>query len=253
MKKAYIITSAIELNNIHPLTYNPKRTCFSTADRLQHTIMTITSMDLLSDNETTLYLLDMSDNWQEYYHLFSYQKNLKFISVKEHLPEIYNTVTTHANKSHCETLLLSTFMRVFREELAQYDYTFKITGRYFLDSTFDTSIFNEHNTDKIFYKKPLKFQWNDSWNYDQVDLRKEQKDNTLRQYCSVAFGWGKQHQDHFLDLFTGIAAMLSQPHMVHMDIETFGYYFTRPFADSIIETDWIVYGWDGCNGKFMRY
>jgi hypothetical protein len=253
MKKAYIITSAIDIDNSYPLTYSPVRSFFTAEDRLSHTIMTIASLDMHSDDETTLYLLDMSRDWEKYQNIFLYQKNLKFVSIRDKFPEIYRTITTHPNKSYCECLLLSTFMQLYRTELDQYDFLIKMSGRYFLDSSFDTSIFNVYNKDKIFYKKPREYNWQDAWEYNMVDRRVEQSNNCLRQYCSVAFGWGRSHSPKFLDIFTGIAAMLSQPSHAHYDIETLGYYFTRPFSDNIIETDWIVYGWQGTNGQFMRY
>lgn len=253
MKKAYIITSAIALANGPPLTYSNNRTCFTTEDRLRHTIATIATMDMVSDNETTLYLLDMSDEWEQFKVFFDYQTNLKFISVKDEFPDIYNTVISHPNKSHCECLLLSTFMREKRQELLEYDYLIKMTGRYFIDGSFDPTIFDEYNVNKIFYKTALQFEWNDIWQYQLVDRRAIQGDNTLRQYSSVIFGWGKHHYDHFLDLFTGMAAILAHPDRMFFDIETLGYMFTRQFDADIIEVPWVVYGWDATNGRFLRY
>ena len=253
MKKAFIITSAIEVNNDFPLTYSSKRSHFNTDERLRQTIVSVAALDLLGKTDTTIYLLDVSTNWSTFAELFRYQANLKFISVAEQFPEIHQQATTHPNKSYCESLIMSTFMRKFATELKEYDFVFKLSGRYFVDGSFDPSICNEQNLDKIFYKRPLEFQWRDEWNYHIVDRRKEQGTNTLRQYCSVLFGWGREHHNHFLDIFTGMTSMLNQPSMMHLDIETLGYFLTRPFADKIIETTWIVYGWDGASGKFWRY
>ena len=252
MKKAFIITSAIEVDNKFPLTYSDKRSHFSTEERLRQTIMSIAFLDLQKD-DITIYLLDCSNDWQKYRDLFYYQRNLKFISVKEHFPEIQKLATTHPNKSYCECLIMSNFLRTWKKELLEYDFIFKLSGRYFLDSSFDISICNEQNRDKIFYKKPLEFEWRDEWNYGLVDRRKEQNTNTLRQYVSILFGWSRTHLDHFLDMFTGMACLLNQPSYSHLDIETLGYYFTRPFEQNIIENNWMVYGWDGASGKFWRY
>lgn len=253
MKKAFIVTSAIEINNDFPLTYSKKRSHFDTDERLRQTIVSIATLDLLGDSDTTIYLLDVSTNWQTFEQLFQYQRNLKFISVKEHLPDIHTEATTHPNKSYCESIIMSNFLRKFKQELKEFDYIFKLSGRYFVDKSFDITICNEDNLDKIFYKRPLEFQWRDEWNYHIVDRRQQQGTNTLRQYCSVLFGWGKDHYDHFLDIFTGMASMLKQPSMIHLDIETLGYFLTRPFEKQVIETSWIVYGWDGATGKFWRY
>ena len=253
MKKAFIVTSAIDVDNSYPLTYNPVRSYFSNEERLRQTISTVAALDLRSDPDTTIYILDISENWITYKVFFLYQKNLKFISIRDQFPEIVETVTTHPNKSHCECLIMSNFLRKYKEELDQFDYTIKLSGRYFIDGSFDVDIFNKYNTDKIFYKEPHVWEWNDSWNYGLVDYREQQGDNTLRQYCSVLYGWGRKHNTTFLDILTASSTMLGQASMSHMDIETLSYYFTRPYEKDIIETDWIVYGWDGASGQFKRY
>ena len=252
MKKAFIITSAIEVDNNFPLTYSDKRSHFSNEERLRQTIMSIAFVDRLRD-DITIYLLDTSKDWTKFRDLFRYQRNLKFISVAEEFPDIHEKVTTHPNKSYCECLMMSHFLRKYKMEFMQYDFVFKLSGRYFLDGSFDIGICSEENSNKIFYKRPLEFEWRDEWNYNLVDRRKEQGTNTLRQYVSILFGWTKPHYDHFLDMFTGMSCLLNQPSYSHLDIETLGYYFTRPFEQDIIENEWIVYGWDGASGKFWRY
>lgn len=252
MKKAFIITSAIEVDNNFPLTYSDKRSFFSNEERLRQTIMSIAFVDRLRE-DITIYLLDTSRDWSKFRDLFRYQRNLKFISVADEFPDIHEKVTTHPNKSYCECLMMSHFLRKYKTEFDQYDFVFKLSGRYFLDSSFDIGICRQENADKIFYKRPLEFEWRDEWNYRLVDRRKEQGTNTLRQYVSILFGWTKPHYNHFLDMFTGMACLLNQPSYSHLDIETLGYYFTRPFEKDIIENEWIVYGWDGASGKFWRY
>lgn len=252
MKKAFIITSAIEVDNNFPLTYSDKRSHFGNEERLRQTIMSIAFVDRLRD-DITIYLLDTSKDWTKFRDLFRYQRNLKFISVAEEFPDIHEKVTTHPNKSYCECLMMSHFLRKYKMEFMQYDFVFKLSGRYFLDGSFDIGICSDATSNKIFYKRPLEFEWRDEWNYNLVDRRKEQGTNTLRQYVSILFGWTKPHYDHFLDMFTGMACLLNQPSYSHLDIETLGYYFTRPFEQDIIENEWIVYGWDGASGKFWRY
>ena len=253
MKKAFIVTSAIEVDNSNSLTYSKTRSYFSNEERLRQTIATVASLDQATDENTTIYLLDISDDWKKYKDALAYQTNLKFISIKEQFPQIYKTVKTHPQKSHCECLMLSTFMAAYKDELSQYDFQFKFSGRYFLDKSFDISVFNDAVKGKIFYKKPLQWEWQDHWGYSMVDRRKQQGDNKVRQYCSVLFGWSKEYQSKFLDMFNSIALMLSQPALHHYDVETLGYYFTRQYTQDIIETNWLVYGWTGANGQFVRY
>jgi hypothetical protein len=245
MKQAYIVTSAIEAGN-SPLTYSPIRSAFSAEERLRQTVMTIASLDQASDSETTIYLLDMSDNWTTYRDFFGYQRNLKFVSVKEEFPEIFQEVTTHANKSRCETLATRRFLETYRTELEAFDVFVKVSGRYFIDGSFDPSVLS---SDKIFFKTPTEFDWQDWWGYDDVKLS---DDNKLRQYCSVLFAWGNDHYDAMLNLYIKMSEDLSQPNKQHYDIETLLYFYTQPYTKDIIETNWTVYGWLAPTGQFVR-
>ena len=253
MKTAFIITSTINADNKFPLTYSPTRSYFSAEERLRQTIFTVNSIDQATNrDDTVIYLVDSSPDWGNYIRSFLHQPNLKFISFDFDHPEINQIVNTHPNKTRCESLIMSTILNRFKKELEEFDYVFKVSGRYFVDSSFDINIL-ENNPDKIFYKKYSEHDWQDHWGYDMVDRRSIQGDNKLRQYCSVLFGWGKKYQTQFADMYTTMASMLSQSHMHQYDIETLGYYFTRPYEADIIETDWIVNGWHGADGKYVRY
>ena len=253
MKKAFIITSAIDVDNNYPLTYSKTRSIFSSEDRIKHTIFTINSLDMACDNDATLFLVDISDNYQQYRDILRFQTNLVYVSVKEEFPEIYNEVRMHPNKSYCETVILLSFIKKYKLELETYDYIFKVSGRYFVDNKFDVSIFNEFNQGKFFFKKPLSFEWNENWNYQMVDRRQIQGNNRLHQYSSVLYGFSSYQLNRMLDIYHVIAVFTSHPATMSYDVETLLYYFTRPYSDSIIETDWIVYGWDGTSGNFLRY
>lgn len=253
MKKAIIVLSIIDPDNNFPLSYKPHRTVFSPREREMQTIMTIASIDQVADSDTDIYFLEISDDCDQYRSRFEYQKNLKFIPVKKLFPEVQAIVKTHPNKSFCEALVLSTFMKEYKQELLKYDYLFKLSGRYFFDSSFDLSLCTPYNKDKMFFKEFLSFEWCNHWNYEMVDRRSIQGDNCLRQYVTTVFGWGNENFDKFLDLFYVLTAILRQPHMQHFDIETLLYYFTRPYEDKIIETKWTMYGWQGGDGRFIRY
>lgn len=245
MKKAYIVTSAIETST-SPLTYSPVRSVFSTEERLRHTVMTVASLDKVCDTDSVIYFLELSDNYSKYAEFFKYQSNLKFISVKEEFPEIYNEVTTHANKSRCETLLTYKFLETYKEELKSYDLFVKLCGRYFLDRTFEPSALTDT---KIYFKKPRYFAWQDWWGYDAVKIN---DGKTLGQYCSVIFGWGNIHFNKMVSLYKKMSDVLADPKMQHYDIETLLYFYTRQFKEDIIETDWQVYGWLAPTGEFVK-
>lgn len=254
MKHAYIVTSMIQPRTDIPLTYSPIRSYFNADDRLKHTIMTIASLDSLTDKRSSIiYLLELSEHTNAYQTYFGYQSNLKFINVKEEFPEIYREITSHANKSRCETLLMSYFLKKYEQELSDCEFITKVSGRYFLDGSFDTSIFSPENSNKLFFKSPLAYEWKDEWGYDFVDLRSKTGDNLLRQYSSVVFTWTKPYYTKILTMYDTMADLLSRPTMQHYDIETLLYFLTREYSDDIIETDWIVYGWIGPTGQFTRY
>lgn len=253
MKKAFVVTSIIDLTNDKPLTYSPIRTVFSAEDRLRHTVFTLNTIDLIDIDNSTIFLVDSSDNWENYFHILCYQKNLVFVSVKNEFPEVYETIRTYPNKSHGEALIMTKFFEKYAEQLADYDYVIKLCGRYFTNSSVDISIFNEQNQDKVFFKKPLVFEWNDNWAFDLVDRRQIQQDNTLRQYCSVMYGWGRDKHREMIDVHLKIREMTGRSEGMSYDMETLLYFYTRSVESSIIETDWIVFGWDATSGRFMRY
>ena len=87
MKKAFLITSVIDIDTSAPLTYSNIRSVFDKEERLRQTIFSVTSLDLVSDNDCTFFLIDLSDNNENYENTFSFQKNLKYISViiKQHI------------------------------------------------------------------------------------------------------------------------------------------------------------------------
>lgn len=253
MKKAIIITSAIEVNNDYPLTYSNVRSFFNTEERLRQTVATIAGLDAALDNDTTMYLVDISENSSHYGSLFYYQsKNLKYISVKEQMSDIWKDVTTHKNKSYCEQLIIFKFIETYKEELEQYDFYMKLSGRYLIDGNFKINFFDTVSPG-FYFKPPLKFDWNDSWGYSLVDRRHIQGDNKLYQYCSVIYGWSKEFMDQYRDISRVIIEYCSHPSGMSYDVETLLYFFTRQFENYITETPWIIYGWDGTSGRFLRY
>jgi hypothetical protein len=56
-----------------------------------------------------------------------------------------------------------------------------------------------------------------------------------------------------IDINEASMQFMNSEEMKHYDIETLSYYLTRPYEKQVIETDWIVSGWDGVSGKYMHY
>lgn len=248
--KLFIIGSSIQTRNA-PLTYSKVRTIFSKEERLRQTIFTVNSITNAFP-ESRIVLLDSSDEVEDIRNQMRYFNNVEFIALKDLSGEAHDIVNNHKNKSLCESLLLNTYYTQYKKYIKQFDYVIKACGRYFYFNMFN-DLFTEENKDKIFFKKPLQFEWDDSWKYDFIDLRAYQNDNFIRQYCTVLYGFGSSQLYKFIDINEAIVHLLSYPQMSHFDVETLSYYLTRPFESQIIETDWLVCGWDGTSGRFMLY
>ncbi len=247
--KLFIIPSTIQPREGR-FTYANTRSVFSTEERLRQTIFTVNSIQNAYPDSHVI-LLDSSDNYQQFKIDLRHIPNLELVAVKELSPENAEVINTHPNKSLCECLMMNTFYTKFKKQIKEYDYIIKTCGRYFYFNF--TDYFTEENKDKIFFKRPLNFNWNEGWNYHFVDRRQEQNNNKLHQYCTVLFAFGSVHLEKFMDINESVIHFLKQPSMSHYDIETLSYYLTRPYEKHIIEVDWKVSGWDGTSGRFMYY
>ena len=250
MNKLFVVGSSIQTKNA-PLTYSKVRTVFSNEERFRQTIFTVNSIRAAFPT-SKIVLVDSSEEYKEYQDTFRFFKNTEFIPLKELDQTAFETVNTHPNKSLCESLLLNTFYRKFKKEIKEYDYVIKACGRYFYFD-FDSSLFNVENLHKIFFKRPLNFEWDDSWNYSFIDRRAEQNNNRIHQYCTVLYAFGSSQLEKMIDINEAATHLLNKTPMRHYDIETLSYYLTRPYEKDIIETDWRVCGWDGTSARFMYY
>lgn len=250
MNKLFVVGSSIQTREA-PLTYSAVRTVFSKEERFRQSIFTVNSIRNAFPDAKIVFV-DSSNDYFEYQNLFRYFKNTEFIPLKEINPAAFDIVNTHPNKSLCESLLLNSFYKAFRKEILQYDFVIKGCGRYF-HFDFDSSLFTVENLHKLFFKKPLNFEWQDRWRYHFVDRRKEQNNNRLHQYCTVLYAFGASQLDKMIDINEATIHLLKQKAMAHYDIETLSYYLTRPYEKDVIETDWKVCGWDGTSARFMYY
>ncbi len=249
MKTAFVITSAIDVDNAYPLTYSAIRSYFGAEDRLKQTLHTIECLNKVSNQDTVIYLLDSSVN-DNFKTTINFQPNLKFISVRDIFPHIHQEVTTHPHKTRCECLILSEFMKAYSDDLNQFDQIFKISGRYFFDSTF---ILPNAPHESILFKIPQCYEWQDQWDLHYLDLRSDQGDNTIRQYPTTLIGWSTKHNAIFKDLFNCIAETVIEPGKQTSDMETLIYFFTRQYKEYIIESNWTIFGWNGVSGQFITY
>ena len=247
MRKLIVVGSSINPSSTR-LTYSEKRTFFSPEERFRQSFFTLNSLrNCFPDSK--IVFVDSSENYAEYLHLFAMFKDVEFIPLKELSYDAFLMANNNTNKSACESALLNAYYLQYKKQILEYDVLIKTTGRYFYFDVNDASITH----DEIYFKKPLNFEWNDSWRYEWIDKRKEQNNNKIYQYCTVMYAFGTKHLDKFIDMNEAAIHLLNQNPMHHYDIETLSYYFTRPFKDLITEVDWKVSGWDGVSGRLMYY
>jgi hypothetical protein len=254
MKKTVIITSCIEVDNNYPLTYSKIRSFFTTQDRYNQTIKTLFNLVENFDKETCFYLVDASPEFLINSSDFEFVPNFKFVSVKLEFPQILKTVTTHPNKSHCEQLLLYTFLEHYKGEILDSDYFFKVSGRYQIDKNyFNINYFNNQTHKGFYFKEPLEWDWEDSWGYEKVDLRQEQGNNKLYQYCTVAYGWSRTYLDTKIEIAKEISKICSSIEGLKYDVETLIYFLTRKHKSNITHMPWLVVGNQGTYGTFAHF
>lgn len=250
MNNLVIVTSSIQVKP-GKFTYSQTRSKFDSDERFRQTIGTVSAIKA-SLPKSKVVIVDSSEVYSEYQTTFGYMDNVEFIPLKELSSEAYELSNSHINKSLCESILLQAYYTQYKKYIKQFDFVIKICGRY-LFFGLDTSVFNEQNKDKIFFKKPIQFEWSDGWRYDFVDRRHLQNDNKLNQYCTVLYAYGANNLERFMDINEANVHLLNRNNMVHFDLETLMYYYTRPFQSDVIETDWKVSGWGGTSGRFMYY
>ena len=250
MSKCFYVTSCIDVESETPFTYSSQRSFFSNEERFRQTIFTVNSIKCLCP-DAYVYVVDTSKPNETYEKILESYVGVQYIPMIEYLNETeYKTITEGNHKSIGEITLLQSFIKNFKFELQEYDHLFKVSGRYFLDNTFDSKKFKHK---KIYFKSPLAFRWKDTWNYSMVDRREEQGNDLLYQYCSVFYGYHSSYLDYFEDLYKNILEIIQDPDKKHYDIETLVYFLTRKDKKSIIEDNILVTGWDGSFGTFFRY
>jgi len=252
MKKVFIVVSSIEADNKFPFNFGDKRTNFTAEERFRQTIFTLHSIRSFYPHDDII-VLDTSKNLNtEYIEKMSYF-NVKHISFKDVDPVSHEIVTTHPSINFCECYMLSCFLRAHQSVLKKYDYIIKATARYVYSQFED--LFNEKNLNCIFFKKPFGFEWNDNWGYKMIDRRSIQNNNLLYQYSTVLYAFGSTQLNTMVDIFDAHnhVVQMTLPLNINYDIESLSYYLTRPFEDSIIETNWKIMGFEGVHGTLMYY
>lgn len=248
MKECFVVTSSIQTSNI-PLTYSSNRSAFSSNERYRQTIYTINSI-ISQKPEATIYIFDSSYEYSEYAKFFSYFPRVTFIPLKEISEKNQKLVNTHRHKSYCECLLLDTFFDYFKQDLKEFDFFYKATGRYVYE-------FNNYpvSTEKIYFKYPNEFPWEDSWNeyFKLVDYRAAERHNVFKQYCTVLYGFGNCNIKLMQDYWKSVLEIVTKEDHIQYDVECLMYHLTRPQKNLIEHAEWVVTGFEGASGRLLRY
>jgi hypothetical protein len=132
--------------------------------------------------------------------------NFRYISIQELDPETNEICRTHPAKGYCEALCTEVFLKNYIDELREYDYIVKISGRYFYTS-FDATMLNEQNKNSFLNKYIRVWDWQPHWNYPEELNRngymhwapsqtyavgQGQIDNYYRTYFNIA-DWYRQN------------------------------------------------------------
>jgi len=250
MKKCFIVTSAIGIENNAPLlTSRPvRRTAFSQEERFRQTQYSINSINAVAPG-SQIYLFDISKNHEMYKKDLAYKANVEYISCEELAPGVAEMCRTNPTKGLCEASSMIVFLKNYLDKVKQFDYMVKLSGRYFYVD-FSLDYFNEQNRANYLFKQLRIFPWNDAWGYPKEMAVNNQMWWTPTQTYAV----GHDLYDHFYAglqqfppfYFEGgdkVAFIDYEALMFHLIVKH------RPF----IQTSWICGGWGSSEGDYGEW
>lgn len=248
MKTCFILTSSIDISE-KPLSYSPTRSVFSKEERFRQTMYSVSSIKS-NYPDAKIFMVDSSKNYHEYEYFFSSYFGIEYYPLEKYFPHLNYIVNNHAHKSYCESLKLRTFMREKYSDLLKYDLIFKACGRYVYE--INTKPINPL---KFYFKHPTVSVWQDSYNelFSMVDRRSIENDNYIRQYSTILYAYGSFYLKKMINLYENIIKVTSTNNMYQYDTELLHYFYSREFEKDVIETDWVVSGYQAPSGTFVRY
>lgn len=250
MKLAFFISSAINLDSTvnQGFSYSNKRTQFNSDERLRQTQFTINSINLVCP-DSTIYLFDSSTNAEEYSNKLSYVRNLKFIPLIKLDKDTATITRSHPTKGYCEALGTELFLKNYIEELSEYDFITKVSGRYYYAS-FDNKFFNQENKNSYLVKQIKNWDWNENWQYPNF-LNINGK---LFWSATQTYAIGKNQIQNFYNNFSKITNYYrdNEQNSNHIDFECLMYYFVLR-NQNLVEIPWSVGGWTSAKGDFIQW
>lgn len=245
---AFVVSSTIDTNQGQGqnFPYSLNRSCFVPEERLQQTRGTLNALNLISA-DSPIYVLETSKHAEQYGKELSYVPGLRFVNINSIDPAVGEIGRNHPSKGFCEASASVLFLNQYYEELKQYDYIVKITGRYFF-SSFNKNIFNAENKDKYIVGKIRQFSWNADWNYPNF----LNKNNKLFWMPTWAYGLGTDCLDQFKSGYQKIINFYQENPILapYMDLECLFYEYIVN-NNKCVDAPWIINGWNGVSGKFF--
>jgi len=247
MKLAFYISSVINVDSTNGFGHTPVRSAFSAEERFRQTQFTIASIRLLFP-ESKIFLFEIGHNVDKIRNDLNYVSNLEVVSAEELDPVVTHLCRTNTSKGTCETAATILFLKHYINELKEYDYFIKVSGRYFYTDV-DTSVLNQENTNKYISKYTKVWDWLEWWGYP--DLLKN--NGKLFWTPSTSYAVGRELLDDFNQSLTVMYEYyINNPELAKIiDFECLLYHFVIQ-NKPCVEVSWILGGWGGQSGQFSE-
>lgn len=244
-KICFIITSSIEVDNNYPIDiWDPnegRRSDFDSEERYRQLIYTLCNLRLI-DKTATYYIAETSIDYEKYYNieeLFMHvgQENTKIVfwPLGKYNQEALRIANTNNNKSYCEGVLLYNFIKENREELLQYDFIIKVSGRY----VYEFNI-NDLKKDKLMFRYARSFV---------------SSGNTRYLYPCTIYAFDTKFTDRVINILEKINNNLGENDetYLHNSMETLLYEYTREYEEDLENMEAITRGFAGITKSYLWF
>lgn len=248
MKQVFYITSSICIDNTIAFDYGYKtpRSAFSDLERFRQTIYTITSINLVAPN-SVIYLVDNSENIEQFYNILQQFHNLHIVEVNTLDPVLAAKSRTTNSKGYGEALLTNFFLKNYLSTLNNFDFIFKVSGRYFF-TRFDNYILNDAFKDN-FIIDTINWNWQPSWGYPDWF----NKNNNLFWANTTGYGLGNLRLKEFMERSTSLVEFYEKHNEFnYVDYESVFYYYILD-GGNIVNKNFNLSGWNGSKGNFVSF
>ena len=255
MKDCFVITSCIGTKKNSPFKGTETRSYFSDQERLDQTIFQLRIVSQRNPN-SKIFLVDASE--QEFADIYSWNiPNLSYIRLQTLNPSVCETIRSYRSKSHCECLILLEFIRHFKEELKDYDFVTKLSGRYLYRHGEHDKFFIPENKNKLFFKEELVFGGIDLETFKEPTHPTEMLiDGKLYAFTTILFGFGIEKLDVLEILINACtSASLEGSKFFNVDIEYVLNHFIKKLGlmNDVVTTHWMIDGLCGVTGTHYVY